>query len=77
MPTTRLLVYSFALSFSGSLFLNDMFDWTWTSESSPSVGSTGESFVSGTGGGGVPFVRVLSTVSFGWMNPILGMCVGA
>ena len=28
-----------------------MFDWTGTSESSPSVGSTGESFVSVTGGG--------------------------
>ena len=42
------------------------FEWGSTPDSSPSVGSSGESAVSvtGGGGGGGPFVRVLSSVLF-------------
>ena len=39
------------------------FEWGSTPDSSPSVGSSGESAVLVTGGGG-PFVRVLSSVLF-------------
>ena len=58
-----------------SSFFTMKFDWVGTSESSPSVGSSGES-VSVATGGGVSYVRALSTVSFGWMNPSLWAYVG-
>ena len=44
------------------------FEWGGTPDSSPSVGSSGESSVSGSVTGGGAFVRVLSSVSFGLIS---------
>ena len=53
------------------------FEWGSTPDCSPSVGSSGESAVLVTGGGGGPFVRVLSSVLFVSNNIRLKRRVGA